>query len=192
MKKTILYVLIVALLVMFAGCPTLFNPFDLPDDPLIANEGETFTLDLTTYTDAVNIKDISYEVTPNEDDIVVGEIIGQKYVWDDPKFNEETDGKEKITIEANNNRGRVVSDTLTIIANRPPSVPKLKEPDDGETVTIPVELKWESSDPENDVLKFHVYFGTNGNIKQEQSNLTKEVFEIDSLDQEDTYYWFIV
>ncbi|MEA2066647.1 MAG: hypothetical protein U9O65_06090, partial [Thermotogota bacterium] len=62
----------------------------------------------------------------------------------------------------------------------------------GETVTIPVELKWESSDPENDVLKFHVYFGTNGNIKQEQSNLTEEVYEIDSLDQEDTYYWFIV
>ncbi|MGC9385071.1 MAG: InlB B-repeat-containing protein, partial [Kosmotogaceae bacterium] len=41
-------------------------------------------------------------------------------------------------------------------------------------------------------LKFHVYFGTNGNIKQEQSNLTEKYYEMDNLDQEDTYYWFIV
>ncbi|TYC02611.1 MAG: hypothetical protein FXF54_01340 [Kosmotoga sp.] len=187
MKKTILYVLIVVVLIMLAGCPTLINPFDLPDDPLIANEGEPFTLDLTKYTDAVNINDVIYEVTSG-----VGATEDKEYVWDKPKFNEETDGVEKVTIEANNNRGRVVSDTFTIIVNRPPSTPTLIEPDDGETVNLPVELEWNSSDPDNDELKFHVYFGTDGNVNQKQSNITVEHYEIDDLDQEDTYYWFIV
>ncbi len=191
MKKSILYVLIVVTLFILSGCPVIFNPIEIPDQ--IANEGEQFKLDLTDYTNAVNISEVNYKIVGDS----VGRISGQEFIWDNPTFDK---NGTKVTIKAVNDRGVEKETDFTITVNRKPTKPENISPKNNDFVTENlIILKWESEDEDvedglDDYLKFDVYFGDN------QENLHKIAEDIEATStqvEEDlvdgtTYYWQVI
>ncbi|TYB95822.1 MAG: InlB B-repeat-containing protein [Kosmotoga sp.] len=191
MKKTILYVLIVVILFMFSGCPVIFNPIEIPDQ--IANEGEQFKLDLTDYTNAVNINEVKYKIVGDS----VGRISGQEFIWDNPTFDK---NGTKVTIKAENDRGVEKESDFKITVNRKPTQPENISPNNYDYVVgNPIVLKWESTDEDvendfDDYLKFDVYFG---NDQDNLDNIAEDIEATSTKVEEElvdgaNYYWQVV
>lgn len=76
--------------------------------------------------------------------------------------------------------------------NSLPSVPKLITPEEQSVTGLEVELAWESTDPDNDNLKYDLYFGTSENPGLLQENLTEKTHVVNNLAAGKTYYWKVV
>jgi len=78
--------------------------------------------------------------------------------------------------------------------NHAPDKPFNPQPVDGAIdVDVDVELNWDCYDPDNDELKFDIYFGKNNDPPKIKSDYNSTTFYIpESLDYETYYYWRIV
>ncbi|MFO7881342.1 MAG: hypothetical protein R6U52_02240 [Kosmotogaceae bacterium] len=184
MKKYLFYVLLAIVVITFTGCPILFKPLNIDDQ--IANEGQKFQLELTQYTRATNVESITYTVEDS-----VGEIEGKFYIWDDPVY--ENDGKEEVTISAENERGVKKEDTFTITVNRKPDAPNLPEPsNDATDVSTNQVLEWECSDPEDYSLTYDIYFGEDATPSLAKEDVDEKNYDPGKLKYETTYYWKVI
>ncbi len=88
------------------------------------------------------------------------------------------------------------SDTValtTLSIGLPPDVPANPSPaDDSVGVPIHARLCWACNDPDNDPLKFDVYFGTGGYLEPLDSNLTDAFYDLGDLLYDTPYVWKIV
>ena len=79
------------------------------------------------------------------------------------------------------------------ILNKAPNKPTNPFPLDGATnVPINVTLSWEATDPDEDTLKFDLYFGEDSNPRLKELNLTTKSYGPLELEEEKTYYWKVV
>lgn len=77
-------------------------------------------------------------------------------------------------------------------ANSLPSVPEKIQPMENSVLGTEVELAWQTTDPDNDELKYDLYFGTTTSPKLLAENLSEDSFFIENLAPATTYYWKIV
>ncbi len=86
---------------------------------------------------------------------------------------------------------RCVWDKTT--ANNSPNKPYNPDPVNGSPdQAIGKTLSWSCIDPDNELLTYDVYFGTNTNPELKQSNIAATTFDPGSLNYNTTYYWKIV
>lgn len=102
-------------------------------------------------------------------------------------------GSYKVTMAVKDPRG--LSDTLQVplvvtSSNLPPEVPFNPQPSDGAVIlSINPWLKWESSDPEGDLLFFTCYFGKTNPPLDALPPQMPATFSPGKLDYGTTYYW---
>ncbi|MGC9384857.1 MAG: Ig-like domain-containing protein [Kosmotogaceae bacterium] len=184
MKKTVFYVSIILLVISFTGCPVIFNPLDIPNQ--IANESVEFKLELTQYTNAINLDNVTYEVKDGE-----GRIEDNYYIWDNPQYVE--DG-EKVTIAAINKRNVEKEDSFIITINRIPEI-EYTSPENNSYINDDVILSWEATDEDQgDTLKFDVFLGTSPqDLSKEFEDITEETVTLNGvLTQDASHFWQVV
>lgn len=104
-------------------------------------------------------------------------------------------GSYNVTLVAKDPRG--LTDTVQVplivsSSNLPPETPFNPDPADGEVILkIKPWLKWDSSDPDGDVMFFTCYFGKTNPPAQFIANQMFGTFSPDQLDYGTTYYWKI-
>jgi hypothetical protein len=77
-------------------------------------------------------------------------------------------------------------------SNSLPSVPQLVNPENNSVIAdLEVELRWESTDEDDDPLRYDLYFGTNGSPVLIEENLEENYYSINNLSPNTTYYWNI-
>ncbi|WP_081210213.1 fibronectin type III domain-containing protein [Salegentibacter sediminis] len=77
-------------------------------------------------------------------------------------------------------------------SNSLPSVPQLVTPDNNSVIAeLEVELQWESTDEDEDILRYDLYFGTNSSPVLIEENLEENYYSIINLSPGTTYYWRI-
>ncbi|MDP8205951.1 MAG: hypothetical protein P9L92_04740 [Candidatus Electryonea clarkiae] len=100
-------------------------------------------------------------------------------------------------VVAHDNNGHLTSGPVwlfTTRGNAPPFQPTSPVPADSQTNVglINTELRWISGDPDNDVLSFDIYFGTNSRPSLLTSGYHDTSYTIHDLLSNNTYYWRIV
>lgn len=90
----------------------------------------------------------------------------------------------------------ITSDTISVTTSGiglPPTTPSDPFPVDLDTVyEANIELRWHSTDPDNDTLMYDVYFGINGNLSLVGQNILDTVFNPGAIGRGTNYYWRIV
>ena len=88
--------------------------------------------------------------------------------------------------------GNIIVKT-TSVTDLPPNPPSNPSPANNATnVSTSTSLSWTCTDPENDPLKFDVYFGTSSNPPLVSSNQSQFTYDPTSLSSSTLYYWKIV
>jgi len=83
--------------------------------------------------------------------------------------------------------------SFTTKVNQPPYQPYNESPSNGSTgVGVNIELEWEGGDPESDLVTYDIYFGENSPPPKIESNYSGTTYDLDTLENEKTYYWQIV
>jgi chitodextrinase len=83
--------------------------------------------------------------------------------------------------------------TTVMKLNNPPNIPNDPNPVDGSfTVSVDADLNWNCSDPDNDSLKYDVYFGDNNPPPNVASNISILTYNPGIMSYGITYYWKIV
>ncbi len=78
------------------------------------------------------------------------------------------------------------------IPNQPPYLPEPVSPENGSIdLSINTDLLWSGSDPENDFLRYDVYFGDSFPPPLVSSRQALNSYELDTLDFVTTYFWKI-
>jgi len=86
---------------------------------------------------------------------------------------------------------RCIYDSI-IIPNLPPEIPSNPQPENGAfDINVDTVLSWTCSDPENDLLIYDVYFGTNNPPPLISSGQIENYFDPGVLNYETLYYWSI-
>ncbi|MDN5337081.1 MAG: immune inhibitor [Thermotogaceae bacterium] len=83
---------------------------------------------------------------------------------------------------------------LDIVFNHYPLQPFSPIPEDSVTnVSTNITLKWNCSDPDNDALKYKIYFGTDyKNLQLIESDYELKSYPLNNLNYDTQYYWKIV
>jgi len=82
---------------------------------------------------------------------------------------------------------------LLFIGNQMPNTPSDPNPPNGSTIeSLSPTLSWSCSDPDNDELKYNIYFGTNDNPPLIIKDSITNTFKPGELSENTTYYWKIV
>jgi len=77
--------------------------------------------------------------------------------------------------------------------NQPPNQPSSPSPINGATdIGIFVDISWLCTDPDNDALTYDVYFGNITPPPKIASNISDATYDLDTLENNMTYYWQIV
>lgn len=77
-------------------------------------------------------------------------------------------------------------------SNSLPSVPQLVTPDNSSVIAeLEIELQWEATDEDEDLLRYDLYFGTSSSPVLIEENLEKNSYSINNLSPSTTYYWHI-
>jgi len=98
-----------------------------------------------------------------------------------------------ILVIYNNSNGYVDETVFFTFPNTPPDAPINPYPADGETdVDLNVNLTWNCTDPDEDILTYDVYFGTINPPPLVKSNISTPIYDPGTLSIETTYYWKIV
>ena len=78
-------------------------------------------------------------------------------------------------------------------ANQPPATPSNPVPSNGATqVSVTPTLRWDCSDPDNDIVTYDVYFGTTRPPVMIVSNQSSVSLAVGLLGYQTTYYWRII
>jgi len=77
--------------------------------------------------------------------------------------------------------------------NDPPNLPSNPNPSNGSTsVDVNTDLSWVGDDPDNDIVVYDVYFGTDSNPPNVELDYTNTTFDLELLDYNTKYYWRII
>lgn len=77
--------------------------------------------------------------------------------------------------------------------NHPPNKPGNEVPPNGSTDRlITTTLSWSCNDPDSDDITFDVYFDNSNPPAQQESNQTSTSYDPGTLNNDETYYWYIV
>jgi uncharacterized protein (TIGR02145 family) len=83
--------------------------------------------------------------------------------------------------------------SFTTVANQPPAKPVYINPQkDTTNQDIALTLKWACTDPENDDIRYDIYFGTVTNPPLLASGIYNKIYNVSSLSYSTKYYWKIV
>ena len=134
--------------------------------------------------------------------INASEIYSDSIIWNgsehyDAHGNNFSDIKQNnidITLVVYNNSNGYVDETVFFsFPNTPPNPPVDPYPTDGDTgVNLNPDLTWNCSDPDEDSLRYDMYFGTTTPPPLVETNLTNASYNPESLLLETIYYWKIV
>ncbi len=105
-------------------------------------------------------------------------------------------GLYNITLEVKDSEGLTNQASFTLVVggqNEAPNAPENPNPtnENGEASTL-CTLGWTCNDPENDILVYDVYFGTNTNPPLVASGHEKNSYNCLPLEYDTDYYWKIV
>ncbi len=81
--------------------------------------------------------------------------------------------------------------TNLIPINLPPEKAIRKNQDENEEQEIKLELQWECSDPENDEIRYKLFFGKTENPNLYRENIKETTIKVENLEYLTTYYWSI-
>lgn len=107
-------------------------------------------------------------------------------------------GADVFTYKITDGNGGAASATvyLTVLpsqTNHPPYPPSQPVPDDKETnVSVTTDLWWTGGDPDEDPVRYDVYFGTTSTPPLVSSNQSSSTYNPGILAYDTTYYWRIV
>jgi|GEM_PF-3162652 len=173
---------------------------EIPDQTM--SEGETLTLNLNDYANDPDGDTLSFSLVSG-----VGTVNGAIYTYtsayDLLSKQREYDPTAQsvvfpVVISANDGKGGDAEDSFNIIVgdvNRPPYMPTLISPIDGELIdnSVSVVLSWECNDPDGDTLFYDVYLDTKpapeAMIFEDYEETT---LEIETLLFGTEYYWKVV
>jgi hypothetical protein len=66
-------------------------------------------------------------------------------------------------------------------------------PENGaENIDKDTTIQWSCSDPDKDILRYDLYFGTSNPPPKYQSDIVDTVFSLASLEYQTTYFWYVV
>jgi PKD repeat protein len=83
--------------------------------------------------------------------------------------------------------------SFTTHENHPPNTPSNPGPSNGKTdVSLNTILEWEGGDPDEDVVSYDVYFGTNSTPPKIKANISGEFYALEQLEYETKYYWHVI
>ncbi len=107
------------------------------------------------------------------------------------------EGNYSVKLEVKDTGGLtgLATETITVsgAANNPPNPPGNPDPTDGETdVHITTNLSWSCTDPDGDLLKYDVYFGTTNNPPLVDQDINTTIYDPGTLQENTIYYWKIV
>ncbi|MBT5424845.1 MAG: PKD domain-containing protein [Bacteroidetes bacterium] len=104
-----------------------------------------------------------------------------------------TPGDYLVTLVVKDSRG--LTDTLTkpltvLSSNLPPEIPENPFPADGQTgLAVKLNMKWECTDPDGDIILYTVYFGTSNPPPLYETNHTYLGLDPEKLEYGTKYYW---
>ena len=102
-------------------------------------------------------------------------------------------GIYNVTLWVEDDGGKNSSITKILLVNTPPVIPYDPFPMDGAIdVNINIDLSWNCSDPDADILTYDVYFGTTTTLSLVSENQTETIYDPGILDYDILYYWQIV
>ena len=101
--------------------------------------------------------------------------------------------RETTTKLSVSDKGDLINVAITLNQNKPPEVPRILSPDDGEKdVKAELTLKWESKDPDGDEVRYDLYFGTSSNPPLLARDLKFGEYKVAGLSWDTTYYWKVI
>jgi hypothetical protein len=81
----------------------------------------------------------------------------------------------------------------TLAIGLPPSAPREPQPaDSSQGVSINPTLSWSCSDPDDDSLRYNLYFGSGGYLNLVDSNLSSSTYQVSQLQYLRQYNWKVV
>jgi PKD repeat protein len=178
-------------------CAGIGNPPYTPSTP----SGETFGYHGIPYKYTTNTTD------PDGDDLYYqfdwgdgtlsswlgpyhsNEIVETTNIWQTP-------GDYQVKVIAKDTNGVLSNWSLILpvkMTNRAPSQPTAPSPQN-KTANVPLDvtLSWTSTDPDNDLITYDVYFGTNSSPAKIVSHQSNPSFHLSSLQYQTTYFWKII
>jgi hypothetical protein len=126
--------------------------------------------------------DPDWDVVGGEEDKIVS------YSWDNI-------GTYIVTLKVFDNTSHydIINKSITITENNPPFIPYDPNPEDGaQNISTEVVLSWDGGDPDGDIVKYDVYFGSIPPIQKVSSNQSNTNYDPGLLSDDLTYFWNIV
>ncbi len=149
--------------------------------------------------EAVQVNLLDYSSDPDNDSLTYHLVSGSGNI-DQNTYSLDTSsievGEYEVKIRVEDGQGGETSDSFTVTiseANNPPAAPSSPAPDNNSTdQETSLTLSWNCSDPDNDSLKYDLYFGTDENPELLKHGLSEKAYSVDSLNESTTYYWRVV
>ncbi|PNS34536.1 Ig-like domain-containing protein, partial [Mesotoga sp. B105.6.4] len=159
----------------------------IPDQTIA--EGETLNLELLDYFEDPDGDNLVFAVISG-----VGTVIGSEYTYSP---NYDAAGTYQVTIKAADGNGGEVETTFTLTVentNRPPEEPQLVSPENAALLinTTSVELSWNCSDPDGQLLTYDVYFGEDIEALEVIATQSATSLHVQEITAGKTYFWMIV
>ncbi|WP_292593947.1 hypothetical protein [Mesotoga sp. UBA5847] len=173
---------------------------EIPDQTM--DEGETLTLNLNDYANDRDGDTLSFSLVSGVgtvNDAIYTYTAAYDLLKKQIEYNPTAENVVfPVVISANDNKGGETVDSFNVIVgevNRPPNIPALISPNDGELIdnSVSVVLSWECDDPDGDTVFYDVYLDT----KPAPESMNVEDYEETTLEIENLlfgteYYWKIV
>lgn len=203
MKKKIWFVLAVMLIPAFiiTSCKK-----DSEEEETPTNTAPTASFTVTPETAAVNVYFDLDASASSDPETPAAELFARWDFDDDGTWDTDyssvktisvaydTEGTYTIRLEVKDGGGLTATTTKTVTVtnggNLPPDPPANPNPADGAVdMIILVQTQWTASDPDQDPLKFDVYFGTAADPPLAAEGLTNNSYDPGTLAYNTTYYW---
>lgn len=185
MKRKNWLPVLLPLIIAVTGCPVLNKlPIWETIPNLIMRIGEAVSFPLSTYCTDPDGDPLTFSITNGP-----GTIVGNSYSW----TLSLPGGERTVVISASDGKGESTT-SFKITVKTPPFAPSNPSPaNNSNSQNHPnIELSWTGGDPDGDIVKYDLYFGTSSNPALIASALSFTEFGKTGLKSLTTYYWKVV
>ena len=197
MKKISYFLIIVISLFILSSCGETNIPPSIPSNPEPANGETSVPLNpvLSWYTfDEENDEILSYLYFGKSSSPVLIEKDLEVFKYELGTLEPGTTYYWKVVVK-DSNGGMAESPIWNFTTTHIPNEPKVVYPENNIVLNNykEVVLRWEAVDPDNDKLKFDIYFGTNiTDLKVLAKDYEKSEYKLPVLKESTTYYWKVI
>ena len=197
MKKISYFLIIVISLFILSSCGETNIPPSIPSNPEPANGETSVPLNpvLSWYTfDEENDEILSYLYFGKSSSPVLIKKDLEVFKYELGTLEPGTTYYWKVVVK-DSNGGMAESPIWNFTTTHIPNEPKVVYPENNIVLNNykEVVLRWEAVDPDNDKLKFDIYFGTNiTDLKVLAKDYEKSEYKLPVLKESTTYYWKVI